>query len=615
VTQNAFAGSLESPIAVYIDESYLALNTTINLSLFDIDRVEVLRGPQGTLFGRNATGGLVRYITNKPSQTPEGNIGFEFGEDGRIKAEAAVNQPLSEKAAIRLAGVYNHDNGLIKNISGPNQMQTNDYAIRGQLLVEPTESLSLLLKAQYADENDAKGGYAHVVGRSGNYVTNPSTLDFFGYKDADGDPYTSSTDYPGYKKTNVFDVTLTADWKLGDFTLTSATNYQKINDDYGEDADITPLSVYNYQKSATVKQYSQELRLGYESDSFNGVLGVYHLVIDGFYGTRQTGQVYFGSDEEIATVDQKTKTWAVFAQGDLKLTDTLSVVFGGRYSWDRKDFDYNSTNVFDIYQPGPLQVQQVFKDDDYSLKAQLNYRPNRDWLFYAGINRGIKSGGLNFPLFPYDPALFPFRGEVLTAYEAGFKATIAPRTTLNVSAFYYDYDGYQAFSFDGLAARVLNVNAKMHGGEIEFQSEPLRGLELNLGMSYLENTVRDVPLVISSGTEKAALSPKFTFNGLLKYSWNGLGGRLSAQVDGNWRDKVTFNLVPTPVLREGAYGILNARLGYKTSDEKWSFSVFAQNLTNTRYRFYSFDTTGDFGAIENVPGVPRWFGASIGYKW
>jgi iron complex outermembrane receptor protein len=195
------------------------------------------------------------------------------------------------------------------------------------------------------------------------------------------------------------------------------------------------------------------------------------------------------------------------------------------------------------------------------------------------------------------------------------KARLSPVTTLNVSAFYYDYDGYQAFSFDGLAARVLNVNAEMYGAEVEFQTSPLEGLEFNLGGSWLENTVRDVPLAVSDGTEKAPISPRFTLNGVARYSFGGLGGRFTAQLDGNWRDEVTFNLVPTPVLREGPLLLLNARLGFSPKDDRLNFSIFVQNLTNEYYRFYSFDTSPDFGALEDVPGVPRWFGASATFRW
>lgn len=616
VTQNAFAGSLESPIAVYNDEAYISLNTAVDLGLFDIDRVEVLRGPQGTLFGRNATGGLVKFVTRRPTSSADGFLSVEGGTDGRIRVEGGAGGPLSETVAVRLAGVFNHGDGLINNRIGPSLMQTHDFGLRGQIEIKPSSDVTLLLKTQYLDEDDRKGGYVHVVARNGNYVTDPALTDFFGYRNPSSDPYSQANEFPGYKRTRVVDLTGNLDWAFGDFTLTSVTNYQHVTDAYGEDADMTPVSVYNYEKSSKVNQFSQEFRLSYESDKLKGLLGLYYLNIDGFYGTVQTGDVFFGPLPEIASVDQRTQSWAAFAQGDIEFSDTLSLVVGARYSKDKKNFAYTSSNVFSIVAPGRFDFATTFQDDGISAKAQLNYRPNRDWLFYAGINRGIKSGGLNFPLFPYARSLFPFKGETLTAYEAGFKATLAPRTTLNVSAFYYDYNDYQAYSFDGFATRVLNVDAKMWGGEVEFQAEPIDGLELNLGGSWLENKVYDVPTAAATFVDtKAAFTPRFTLNGLVRYSWDAFGGRPSIQIDGNWKDKVNFNLIPTPVLEEPAFAIFNARVGFTPAGDKWDFGIFVRNVFNKYHRVYAFDTSIDFGSIEDVPGIPRWFGASVSYKW
>lgn len=616
VTQNAFAGSLESPIAVYQDDNYISLNTIINLSLFDLERVEVLRGPQGTLFGRNATGGVVRYVTAKPSKNAEGMVDLSLGQAGRARVEAAAGGALTDTTSFRLSGVINRDDGLMKNDRGQNFMRSKDYSFRAQLLMEPSDDLSILFKAQYLNEDGNRGGYAHVTALGGNLNPAPGATDFFGYRDADGSPYTGSFDFPAFKKDEVTDLTATVDWNIGDYTLTSVTNYQKIDDSFGEDSDMTPLSVYHYVKGGKVDQFSEELRLAFKTERMSGLVGAYFLQIDGLHDTEQTGEVFFGPGaKEIAIADQKTTSYAVFGQTEITFTDPFSVELGARYSKDKKNFRYDSTNLFGIYAPGPLVVAKKFTDDGVSARMQLNYRPNSNWLVYLGYNRGIKSGGLNFPLFPINPALFEFKGETLNSIEGGFKAELSPATTLNVSVFHYDYNDYQAFSFDGLAARVLNVNATMSGGEIEFQTSPLKGLELSLGMSYLNNEIRDVPLAVSDGTEHAAISPKWTANSIARYTWPAFGGNLSAQVDANWRSRQNFNLVPTPVLEEPAYAVVNARLGFESADGKWNAAVFGRNLGDKYYRFYSFDTSGDFGSLEDVPGAKRWYGVSMNYRW
>ena len=622
VTQNDFAASQESPVAVYVDEGYISLNTITNFSLFDLERVEVLRGPQGTLFGRNATGGLVHYITRIPSQDADGFVDLQLGEDGRTRAEGAVGGGISEIVSGRLAAVYNKDDGLIENDLGPNTMRRDNYAVRGQLLFEASPDLSVLLKAQYANEDAARGGYAHRVAVDGEFVDDPDATDFFGYRDADGDPFTVSQDFAGYTESEVSELLARVDWTVGQFTFTSLTDYQDISDAYGEDADTSPADVYNYGQANDVTQFSQELRTSWETERARNIIGVYYLNIDGEFGTRQTGDAFFGTGvgypegtAEVVAAKQKTETWAVFGQTDLDLSERWSLTLGARYNSDSKDYSYESTDIY-FLQGGSFSYRDSLSEDDWSGKVQLNYRPQDEWLLYAGVSRGIKAGGFNLPLFPIAATDFPFTGEVLTAYEVGFKSNLTDTVRLNASAYYYDYSDYQAYSFDGFATFLFNANAETYGGELELAASPIDGLDIVLGLALLDSEVTDVPLTISeTGTEKAALAPGVTFNGLARYEWPAFGGSLSVQADYVWQDDQNFNLVPTPVIQEPSYGVANARFAYTSADESWSAAVFVKNFTDTDYRTYAFDSTAFFGSIEDVPGPKRWFGGSVTYRW
>jgi iron complex outermembrane receptor protein len=609
VTQNDFSAAQESPVAVYIDDAYISQNMVTGFSLFDLERVEVLRGPQGTLFGRNATGGLVHYISARPTQEAEGFVDLTVAEEGRQRVEAAIGGGLTDSLAGRLSGVYNKSDGLIENTIGNDLMESDDYSVRGQLLYEPSDDLTILLKGLYADENSARGGYAHRVAFDGEFATDPEATDFFGYRSG-GDPFEGAYDFDGYKEVDLTAVTLHVDWDIGNFMLVSVTNFQDIEHLYGEDADASPNDVFNYEADDNVDQFSQEFRLSWEGERSRSVVGVYYLDIDADYATFQSGEIFFGPGFIYGlAAEQTTETYAVFAQSEIDLTNVLSLTVGARLNRDEKDYSFSEL--------GSELYNDDLSDDDWSGKIQLDYRPNDDWLWYFSANRGIKSGGFNMPLAPpVDFGTFPYDGEVLYAYEGGFKSTLAETTRLNASLFYYDYEDYQAYTFDGFVPLLFNANAETYGAELELITNPVEGLELMLGAGWLDAEVQDVPASISlSGKEDAVMAPELSFNGLVRYSWGALGGTVAVQTDYSWKDDHKFNLAVTPVIEEESYGLLNALVSYTTGDEAWYLSVFVKNATDEEYRSYAFDTTSYFGATEDVPGPKRWYGANLRFSW
>ena len=618
VGQNDFTANQEAPVALYIDEAYQSSNVTTRFSMFDVERAEVLRGPQGTLFGRNSTGGLVHYITTRPAQEAGGFVDVTLGEEGRRRVEAAAGGGLTEQVSGRLSMVYNEDNGLLDNDIGADAQQADDWAVRGQLLIEPSEELSILLKAQYADEDAAPNGWTLNV-------PSYNATDFFGYvDDIDGNPYTISNDFDFYQKTEVTNLYANINLDLGAFTLTSITDYQDIKHDYAEDADATPESVYHYIQTADIEQISQELRLSWEGERHRSVIGVYYLNIDGDFTTEQSGLFYFGPDLFDIVAVQETTTYAIFGQTEFDFTDQLSLTLGVRYNNDDKDFTLTAPDFgFPTY-TGSLD------EDDFNAKIQLNYRLNDDWLLYAGWNRGIKSGGFNLPLTPVSGDVLPYSGEVLHSYEAGFKASLTDTTRLNVSAYYYDYDDYQAYNIDPFFnALLFNAEGEFYGGEIELVTNPAAGLDILLGASFSDTEVTGLPTDFNTldpvtfepaqnyptGKEKAPLAPSVTFNGLVRYSWPALGGDLALQGDFRWTDNQKFNLAVSEMATEDSYGIINARLDYTSGSETWSAAIFVNNLTDETYRTFGVDASLFFGSGEDVFAPQRWVGGNIRYNF
>jgi len=662
VTQSDFAGVHEGPVAVYSDEAYISQNTVTNFAMYDLERVEVLRGPQGTLFGRNATGGLVHFVTAKPTQDFDAYAEVLYGSKNRIRLEGAVGGGLSDAVAARVSAVSNTSDGLMKNRIGKDGQAANDWSVRGQLLIEPSEVLSILLKGQYSEDDSDRGNYFHRVGYAGEFLPPPST-DFFGYRSADeSDPWTGAWDFPGFNKTDVAQVTAKVDWELLDrLTLTYIGDYQDIDENYGEDSDVSPANVFNYTQTSEVKQWSQEVRLAWQGDRTNVVGGLYYLNIDGKYSTDSLvfgqddfdwSEAFYGIPEPggynlVGVFPQTTESWAVFGQVDYELTDKFKLTVGARWTDDKKDYQFQQGwyNVDGLYvffegvnQPGDVPYFD-FKDEyssgDWSGKAQLDYKQNDDLLWYVSINRGIKGGGFNAPVdasgllgvnefgqfIPFDQNndAMTYDGEVLTSYEAGFKSMLFDGLArFNASVFYYDYADNQIFNMVGLTQIVFNSDGEMWGGEMELVASPVDGLDVMLGASLLDATV-DLPAGIRPDgklTSDPVVSPDLTFNGLVRYEWSLAGDKsVAVQSDFFWKDNHIFNLSNTPVVEEGSYAVVNASISYSSGASGVYATAFVNNLLDENYRVGAFDTTASFGSVEGVAGPERWYGLTVGYRW
>ncbi len=617
VGQNDFAANQEAPVALYIDEAYQSSNVSTRFSLFDIERAEVLRGPQGTLFGRNSTGGLVHFITRNPTQEFEGFIDVMVGEEARRRVEAAVGGGLSDTVSARLSFVYNADNGLMENSVGADAMEADNYAVRGQLYFELTDDLDFLLKVQYADEDAAPNGYA--LG-----LPSWNQTDFFGNV-PDGDPFKIFTNFDFFQTTEIINVYGKLTWEVGQFTITSVTDYQDIEHSYGEDADASPTDAFNYTQVAEIDQISQEARVNWEGERHHSVVGFYYLNIDGEYSFDQSGAVFFGPLTFNTSAAQDTTTFAFFGQTEIDLTQQFSVILGLRYNDDEKDYVLSAPDF------GFSTFTDTLEEDDFAVKAQLDYRPNDDWLLYASYSRGIKSGGFNLPLTPLAAAAdLPFKGETLNAFEVGFKSSLTDSTRLNASVFYYDYNDYQAYNIDAFFNTLLfNADAEFYGAEVELFSNPVDGLDLILGASFIDTEVTGLPTdfntldpitfqpaqTFPTGKEDAPLTPSFTLNGLARYSWPAFAGNLAIQGDFRFVDEQKFNLATSEPVLEDSYFVMNARLEYTTENDKWTAALFVNNLTDEDYRTFSIDGTLFFGSSEDVPGLQRWVGGSVAYGW
>jgi len=668
VASSDFTTNVESPVALYVDQVYISQMSGAGFMLFDIDRVEILRGPQGTLFGRNATGGLVHYVTVKPGEEFGGYGSLSYGRFNRVKFQGAINIPMSDKVAIRASVATHQGDGYITNLLQPGLKlnNANETAGRFQLLFTPNEDIELLLNARFGQQDIRTGFFKNVSAAKPNGILTPTvpntTLN--NYLDTNPDVFTGSYDKPGHNKLNTAGYTGTLKWDLGWADLISISDYQTTRRDYIEDSDASPANYFRFFLTTNAKQFSEEFRLSGDTDRMNWVTGFYYMDLDinDTNGGIMPGLVaaVFGPVNVVGfngiknPYQTKTKTWSLFGQIEYKLTDQMSLIGGFRYIDEKKSHFYR--DVLYMYpdtsasglDPNAVEVGDAVTpyngrrhDKNWAARLQANYRPNENILLYASWNRGVKSGGFNAPLLPTDIFVtndfMNYSPEKLDAYEVGFKLDFADgRARLNGSAYYYNYKNYQAFAIVGLDTFTLNADSKNKGFELELQLNPTEGMDVQFGIAYIDAKVRDVPgitidVTTPAGIAPAALpgvsevrpvqTPKWNLNGLVRHEFPVGPGAVAVQVDGQYRSEHTFGLLSSQALTSKGYFVGNASITYLPTDQDWSLRVYVKNFTGKNYLVQTFDLSGTvangglFGLVEQYYGRPRTWGVNVSYKF
>jgi iron complex outermembrane receptor protein len=650
VSQNDFADHHEGPNAVYTDGAYTSFLGGIGSVLYDVDRVEVLRGPQGTLFGRNATGGLLHVISKRPTEEFEAYADVTVGEYDLVRTEGAISGKITDRVLGRLSFATNYHDALVDNRIGPDVWEAEEYNGRGQLLLKLSDNAEFLInmRASVIDDIKPSGHYNEPAffDPTNDFLTSyanpaqhqafcqgligiappPESTDCFGFVEPDNDPFTGSYDDKGVFSREFYGATGTLEWDLGSVQLTSITDFQTINKEYSADTDGSPIESGSLANQQDSSQFSQEIRLSGEMERLRWVAGLYYLNIDGDFVSEARGR----STLLMRTVNHyhtDVESFAVFGQVEYDIHPDWTVIAGLRWTEDESslDFDPSCEGIGCPFFVGPLvgTVQQDgFKGSqdkgDYSAKIQLNWHPTDELLLYAGVTRGTKAGGFTASSFASQTSdQIPFDQEVLTAYEGGFKATLFNSTTqLNGSVFYYDYSDYQAFSFLNLSPVVFNRDATVTGGEIELYTRPWDGWEFSFGISLLDGEVEDI--ILPSGRvadQDMPLAPDVSFNGMARYEWPAFNGVMAIQADMNYVGERVFDTVNHPVLYDGDYIIGNARLSYATNDGRWTLALFVRNIGDEQYVVRAFDIAGLNGTVSKAVNAPRWFGGQIRYQW
>lgn len=650
VGQNDFADHQEAPSAMYVDGAYIASTGAAGFQMFDLDRVEVLRGPQGTLFGRNATGGLIHIINRKPTDEFEAYVDATVGDFNQRRLEAAVSGPLTDSVLGRLSVLKDDADGYFDTVGGEDARNRDLLSWRGQLEFHPSDNTVINLKA-WGNEVDKNIAGAYDFRPAYTEVGDIAT-DWQGTGDEYPEPNKGEQSPLGLidKDAKGYSATVTMDFDS--FTLTSITDYQDLKKYYLEDSDGNSSRTLEYWSDQDSQQFSQEFRFNGETEFMRWVAGLYYLNIDGEYKSRLDMPTFGGSSTNDFTLE--TTSWSAFGQMEYDITSALTLTMGLRWVDDKKDFAIDSFcepvstlapgayfnddsssgffgpndcswfSSFDPSSPVIVEVDEVIKqdrhDEDVSGKIQLDYTLTDDVLVYAGVSRGMKGGGFTAPLDGFLPAdELTFKPEVLTSYEMGVKSTFLDgRARFNASMFYYDYSDYQGFVFQGLTSVVRNHDATIKGAEAEFYFSPSEGWDISLGVSALDATVQDVE--VSTGVFKdqdMITAPDLTANWLVRKSWALESSEIALQVDGQYVGEQQYNTTNSALTHGDSYKLWNAKASYVADhgDNSWEVSIFAKNFGDEEYKTYAFDLGAFFGYTLEVYGPPRWVGAQFQYRW
>lgn len=663
---------LESAVGVFIDGVYQSRTGFGMNDLVDLDRVEVLRGPQGTLFGRNTSAGAISIFTKKP----EYNFGYvaeatltEF--DGQI-LRASVTGPIAgDKLAGRLTGGINKRDGVIDTIDGGAVNDRDRSFIRGQLLFEPSEDLDFRFIADWSTADEACCTSVPLIeGPRGALIRS------LGGELAPAGERLAAINDPIGNTTESVGLSSEINWDLDGMTLTSISSFREWEGQQKTDSDFTTLDFAGTDPAfdADITTFTQELRLAGETDTLNWLLGAYYLNED----IELTQRLRFGSEFENyigglvggvpvlslfsglpagsilpeggGTRDdltQEAEQFAVFTHNTLQLTDQLSITGGIRYTDETK----SATGTFTANAPGcndqaiasPLGGllclgfwSPVVPDfaPDTKISSQettgtlnVSYQWTDDLMTYASASRGFKGGGFNLErtaavVVPFDPTVSgdpSFEGETATSFEVGLRSTFADgQAVLNATAFHTKFDDFQILTFSGIQFFIFNVDeVTAQGVELEGLFRPTDTITLNAAATFVsaeygeDNTpIAGLPL-IPGNTLTAA--PEVTLTGGISYDSDISGTDLRALANFNvrYQSEQFLNSSLKPETLQDSYAIANARVGIGGADGDWTVELFATNLFDEDYSILINDAPLQTGSFNRNPSDPRVVGLSL----
>lgn len=616
-----FGPGVENPIATYIDGVYIASAPASLLSLADIERVEVLKGPQGTLFGRNATGGLIQVVTSEPSQELKGSASVSYGNYRALVTQGSIsggNDTIVGSLAVRNA---HQSDGFGRNfvLNEDTNQPERDFGVRAKVVLRPTPTTTIHLSGDYTSS-------------SGSYPTTrqwAGEAPLFG-PPTPGGPWDADNDTPSRNRLKAGGAMARIDQDLGGADLVSITAYRESSYFYQLDFDGTRTPALFIVNRQSDWQFSQELQLASAASSpVKWLVGAYYFRSNGafdpatvnFDGPNLTPQSPTFPVRQVAyDGKQESTSWAAFAQATVPLNDRTNLTAGLRYTTDKRSMDVTQNVSLLNGITVPTRFQDSARFGRVTWRAALDYRLTPDSMIYASYNRGFKSGGFNLTV-PSDP---DYRPEVLDAFEVGVKADLFDRVLrLNPSVFYYDYQNIQVqyFTPQGQIGILNGPSARLFGLDLDFQIVPTRAVQIFGGISLIDHQFgqyRNAPFQLPVPTGGTFLTTGDATHNDLPFTSNFSGniGFMVTQplpggnvtVDTNVYYNSGFYSEADNLRKQPAYEAVSAGIAWSSKDDLLNVRIWGKNLTNSA-------TATQFSAGPAGVGVsyqpPRTYGVSL----
>lgn len=612
---------LETGVGFYVDGVYIGRPENFNQELIDVERVEVLRGPQGALFGKNTVAGAINIITKQPNLDQwSGDVELGYGNFNTVTAQGHVSGPLSDQVGVSLTAGYVNSSGYTENISGiqPDLDAADIASFRGKIRFEPSPDFDLTIAG---DAIIDRGRPSFFEVSDVAFIDDPS----------ESTPFTVNNDQPNDLDRDIYGVSATANLAVGPGTWTTILAYRESSFDARLDDDKVPFRFFVDSFGSDVSFFSAETRYAAEvSEGVNLIGGLFYLTQDAdnlsnfALGDFLTGVP--GVEPPIdLTSSVDTESIAAFFDLDIELTDRLALEIGGRFVSESKDAAHDQVDQTGIF--GSQSFAESRTDDDFSPTVSLRYEFSDELNGYLRYAEGFKSSGFNTD-FVNANSNFSVDPEEATSYEAGLKGSFdGGRFVSNLAVFLTEYENLQLSQITGFGVTLNNAaEAEIFGVEFDLAAEITDTVSVNLAVGYLDATYEDfagcpVPgatdpsiAVANCAGNFLNLAPELSsavgiqWRGPVSGDWDGL-----LRADWQYRSEVFFEPQNTERLSGDERHLVNLRAGIDNGSV--SFTVWAENLFDEVYVNFADDRSAIFVNTTQSFGTPRTYGATIGYSF